>query len=720
MPRVELLNKDILESVYKDPREPIPDAILPDVDPGVDENADLGPTLEEQFRALPVGSLVDQEISSMVMTRKSASEVHRQDKKLTWDKCWEHMKQVYDSTGKAAWQSKVFQPDTPKVVEVITANLHSAILGPEVPIEWQCKVREHEGHIEDINDLQKNDFEKSQFKTNFTDFIRGLCITGTSVAKIGYDREEDIVMVKERQRSSLIERTISAALGRAVEPKPEKYFPKRMLTKDHATIEYRDIYKIYPEPFTTDISKKHWIIEESTITNSELMELANSPDEFLRLRNVTPDLLNRSGSHDVNEDPETQVRRWILQQNSTNMIYFDPDTPHQLLEYWGPVPLWMVQPDARNDEETKYDMVNAWIWVIDGNWVVRSVLNPYRDGEPPYVKGTYIRVPDDWWGIGPAELMKGLQIEKNEKVNTGSDNVNLMLNKVLAIAKDKVPNGMWDRLESAPGQIWPFEGIDDIRKVIMPVEFTNLIRDIYIGIDMIDKAIEETTAAVKSTVGVGGSVSETGGGTFRGQLMNRQAASERFMLYARTIENSGLANAYKKMYQRIYQYKNAESIEQIIGKERMKRFDFMSPEEVDQAARLVPLGVTLSETKGIKLAQMADFAKMWAGRPWFKEYDFARQMWIEMGYTDPDTVTFSGEEMQAFNQFRQQLLSQGGGFGGPPPALGGPNGGPADGPPGQPALPPIPDAGPAPETGPAPGPETRPEPLPAVPGAPGV
>jgi len=701
MPIEPVTGKDILEEVYDPERPPIPDNILPTVDPGEDDNPDREPTLEEKFSNMPVGTMVDQEIAQMVTDRRMASEIHRQSKKLIWDKCWEHMKQVYDNTGKEAWQSTIFQPDTTKVVEIIVANLHGAILGPEVPIEWQCKVKEHEQHIKDINDIMKNDFEKCKFKSHFTDFLRGLCIAGTSVGKVGYVKSEDIVIVKERQRASLIERTIASALGRDIQPKPDKYTPTRMLTKDYANIDYRDIYNIYPEPFTTDISKDHWLIERSRITNKELIEGANDPDEFLRLRNVTQDLLNRSGSHDVEEDPETQQRRWTLQQQSTNMIYFDPDSPHDLLEYWGPVPLWMIQPEARNDEATKYDMVNGWIWVVDGKWVVRSVLNPYRDGEPPYFKGTYIRIPNDWWGIGPAELMLSLQISKNEMVNTKTDNVNLMLNKVLAILKDKVPNGLWDRLESAPGQVWPFEGIDDIRKVMMPVEFPNLVRDIYAGIDIVDSAIQEVTGAVKSTIGTGGSASETGGGTFRGQLLNRQTASERFMLYARTLESSCLGDAYKKMYQRVYQYKTFEAIEQIIGQERMKVFDLMTPEHVDQVARLVPLGVMTMESKGVKLAQMADYAKLWVGQPWFKAYDFARQMWIEMGYTDPDTVIFSAEEMQQFNEFRRMIAGQGGG-----PPSSGPQGGLIGGPGGQSPPPPLPTGSPdlPPVAGVGPGP----------------
>src|SRR3990167_11139009 len=160
-------------------------------------------------------------------------------------------------------------------------------------------------------------------------------------------------MVKERGKVGLAERAMAMMMGRLAPVPMDSYTPKEMIVKDWGTCEYRDLYKIYPEPYTTEISRKHWIIEESRITNREIVELANSQDEYYRLRNVTTDLLS-STSHKVDEDPETAIRRMALEQRSTSMHYFDPDMPHTLDEFWGPVPIWMVDPEKRNDESAKY------------------------------------------------------------------------------------------------------------------------------------------------------------------------------------------------------------------------------------------------------------------------------------------------------------------------------------------------------------------------------
>lgn len=613
--------------------------------------------LAAKYGAMGTEQMIEQEICSMVVGRKTSSRTHREQFRLIWDKCWEHMKQVYDTTGKEGWQSKTFQPDTPKVVETIVSNLHAALLTPNMPAEWQCKIKEFEQQIRDVNDIVASDAEKGRMKVNFTDLLRSIGVTGTAVGKVGYDLKEEMVMVKERGKVSLMDRAIAAMSGRPAPVPMDSYTPKRMKVKDWATCEYRDIYKIYPEPFTTEISKDHWIIEESRITNRELVDLANSPDPYSRLKNVTQDLLN-SSQNKVQEDPETQIRRMALDQRSTVMSYFDPDMPHTLDEFWGPVPIWMVDPSKRDDPASKYTMVNAWIWVVDGSHCVRSVLTPYRDGEPPYVKFQYIRIPGVWWGIGPAELMIGLQIEKNEMVNTGSDQTNLSLNKIIAVIKDKVNKDDWQRLKSQPGGLWLFENIQRVEDAFKVIEFPDIGRDWYMKINMIDQAIQETTAANKSTVGAGGGEDQAGGSTFRGQLLNKQTSSERFMMYARTLESLGIADIYKKMYQRIYQFKSYESVAAVIGQERAKKFEFIPPEQLETAASLVPLGVMTMETKGVKLAQMGEWVKLFGTQPWAKIYDIARRMWIEMGYSDPDSVTFSQEEMDQFNQFRRQLMAE--------------------------------------------------------------
>lgn len=366
----------------------------------------------------------------------------------------------------------------------------------------------------------------------------------------------------------------------------------------------------------------------------------------------------------------------------------DPDREHTVHEYWGPVPKWFFDPSVRGEGKENYESVYAWIWVIDRKWVVRKRANPYRDAEPPYIKGDYIRIPNNFWGLGPVEMMIGLQIEKNELRNTRTDNINMIVNKIVGVMKDSIED--YDRLISGPGNIWVFKGIEDIRKAFMTIDMQDISKDSWLGSQEIDNEIQETTGANQATLGTGGRRDEGAASTFRGQALNKQTSTEKFMVYARVLEICGLGASFKKMYDRVYQFKTLETARRILGPGK-EDFQFIVPEMMDDIAKIQPLGVISLESKGIRLGQLDQFSKRWEGRPWLKEMELARKEWVELGYANPDDVIFSDEEHKQLMDFKRQGLLEGGGAGGGQPSPGGPSDGPSIG--GAPQKPKFPSAG---------------------------
>jgi hypothetical protein len=620
--------------------------------------------------------IVDGEIRSMILKRKEASRTWREAKKQIWDRCYNHYKQVYDATNKEKWQSTTFIPASPKVAEVITANMHSALLAPDKPVEYQARQPIFERAVRDVNDLLSVDCDRSEFKVHSTDILRTLCIIGTGIGKVEYRKEYATVTIKERVKQVPGMDMMRRLIG--LPPAPtETTTQKRMLVKDFSSTHNVDPYNCYPEPGSVEIGKDHWFIEEGKICNYKLIEL--SQDEEKPVRNITEDLLS-TNPRNLETDSDKQERDTALDEPVKTSAYMDPDQEHVLDEYWGPAPIWMVQPELYGDESRKYEMVNAWFWLIDGIYVVRAQVTPFRDAEPPYVKGVYIRVPGQFWGIGPLELMLGLQVELNELRNTRQDNVNIMLNKVMAVLKSAIASGEFSRLVSGPGAVWLFDNIDDIKKALMPIDFPDVTADSWRSSGEVYNEIQEVTAATKATIGTGGGEDQAGGATFRGQLLNKSTSSERFIMYARILEVTGLAKAYRKMYQRIYQFKGWKEAEEILGPERGKDFQFVAPEDLDIMAKIVPLGVTTMENKGVKLAQMAEEYKMFHGQPWFKSVEHARRMKV-VGGDDPDSSIMTDEEIQQLNEMRRAAFEEMGAIGGPRPSGGGP-GGPSMPPPG--------------------------------------
>lgn len=657
-------------------RQNVLEPVFPDV-PALrsEQNQDQLKMTGEQILSMPIQQLIDLEVIQMVVNRHRASETWRRPKRLKWDQAWLDYKQIYNAANKKAWQSTTFMPLINRSVEVITANMHGAIMGPDMPVEWESRGRpDLEENIQKHNRIIGYDFEKCKFKAHWTDYLRSEVLLGTGIAKIDYVKETEEVMIKERRRPSMMD-SILAKFGKQVEL--ERFVPRNELVKDYARLRNRDIYDIYPQPYIEDFSKDNWVIEKGKITNKELISGSLDQDPYYHLDNVNGQLLAGGSSYNPELDAEKQVRRMAFLDYDIQGYHLEPDRTHELLEYYGPVPVWFIDPELRNDPKRKYDTVPGWIWVVDGQWVVRKKICPWRDGEPPYIKGNYIRVPNQFYGIGIGELLAGLQVEKNEIRNLNIDNINITMNKVTAILKDKVEPTEFKRLVSEPGAIWPFSNTDDVRKVMQPIEFPDQAKSVWLATQQIDQEAAETSGAVRATLGVQGTQEDAGASTFRGQLLNKQVATERFMLYARVEEICGLNNAMKKFYQRIYQFKSYQEIDEILGPEGKQGFELMAPEVLEKVAKLVANGVMTMENKGVKLAQMRDYTMQWMNEPWFKKWEMARKQWVEMGLPEPDSVVFSSEEMAKFNQFRQQLLGQGqqipGSPGGVPPTGGSPS-----------------------------------------------
>ena len=638
-------------------------------EPQPEYNASPEPqTGETDVVGMPIETLIDTEIISMVTGRQQASQNWRDELRLEWDEATDNYEQIYDATGKEDWQATTFQPLIPTHVERATASLHNMSMGPESPVEFKARQGENEEVVNKTNDLVQHDLERGQFKVNWTDFLRTNALYGTAIGKIGYVKETATVMVKKRQRSMLggAMNAMAKMFGFQEVQAAESFQPETMVVKDFAQFKNCDIYKLYPQPHIEDFSKDSWVVEKFKITNKELVEGAMSEDEFYRLGNVTPELL-MSGASTPNNDPETQQKRMAMMDKDVPMPYLEPDLEHEGLEYWGPVPLWFLEPECRTDPVKKYLTVNAWIWVIDGRFVVRKRLNPYRDATPPYVKGNYIRRPGLFYGIGIGKMLNGLQIEKNETRNTRQDNINLILNKIMAILKDKVSKDDFSRLVSGPGAIWTFTGIDDIRKAVTTIDMPDITADSWRASAEIDREAQETTDVVKTTQTIGAGEDQAGNGTFRGQMLNKQQSNERFMLIARILEIVGLNAAIDKIYQRIYQYKSFEQIDTILGAERAKDFELVPPEKINEVASLISLGALTNENKGLKLAQMRDFYVIFEKQEWLKKIEYARKMYRLMGTgTDPDEVLWTDEEIKQFNEMKRQMMSELGGAPGSP------------------------------------------------------
>jgi hypothetical protein len=669
------------------------------------------PQMEQATEETSAPASIDTEIISFVMGRKKASRQWREEYRLEWDQATNDYEMIYNVAGKADWQSTTFQPLIPTHTERAVANLHNMSMGPETPVEYKPRSEADKKRIDCTNKIIQHDMEASKFKVGWTDFLRSLSLYGTAIGRVNYKKETATVMCKKRARSlfSGMMMNLKSMFGfGGIDQEEEKFVPEEKLVKDFAEFSNRDIYKIFPQPGIEDFDKDTWVIEESKITNSTLIKGAMTQDEYYRLENVNAEMLS-SGRMGEETDPETQERNYAQMDVPVTLPFVGPDAEHTLDEYWGPVPRYFLEPGLQNDEIGKYETVNAWLWVIDGRTVVRKRVTPIIDGTPPYVKGNFIRRLGQFYGIGIGKMLEGLQVEKNEIRNTRADNINLMLQKIIAINKDKVDRKDFDRLKSEPGAAWLFSNIDDVSKAFVPVDFPDITPDSWRSSAEVDREAQEATDVIKTTQTIGSGEDQAGNGTFRGQMLNQQQANQRFVLYARMLEIMGLNETVFKYYQRIYQFKKYDAIDQIIGPQAAKEFELIPPEELSKVAQLVSLGALTTMNKGVELAQRRDFFVLMKEEPFFKKLEYARDMARLMGVQEPDTILWSDQEVQQFNEQKRAMIAEMGGLPGSGQGL--PPGGP-QGPQGPSGLGSPPPGGPI--SGGMPGPDMG-QPRPSMP-----
>ncbi|MBF0316797.1 MAG: hypothetical protein HQL04_01360 [Nitrospirae bacterium] len=165
-----------------------------------------------------------------------------------------------------------------------------------------------------------------------------------------------------------------------------------------AEFERRSPFDIYPNPDSTGIDDGYLI-------------------DVIRLRPVH--LMELIGMPGFNEDAVSRVLSGLKEGSLKGYddAYPDimmPDVPGfqrpperklALLEFWGDVEGWMLSDYLDVDDSGVYPVC---VWVV-GDHVLKVMGNPDPMGLKPYSKVSFEEVPGQFWGIGLAEVLEGVQ-----------------------------------------------------------------------------------------------------------------------------------------------------------------------------------------------------------------------------------------------------------------------------------------------------------------------
>lgn len=548
-----------------------------------------------------------------------------------WNKCDYNFHGIYDKTRlsqKEQWQSSMFIDVTFQNIEIITSQIYKTVMAPRPPIQTEAGPAGDSLQARLIQDVVDYQLRKSDFDLAFYDALKEAVKYGSGFVKFYWKRTEDVrirrVPVTETPAEVVNAAPMSSLTGQTPMPAPMikqwNMMPVPVLMENHLQAEYVHIRDIFPEPNTTNW---HNNIHRAKLSYGEILSNIQK-GIFLDVRSELQDLVE--GEHFESDIQDVKQTRGYIE---VNRAVPRNEKRHTVWEMYSRIPRKWVQFDIDEGDEAE-ELVPAKVLVASGKSLLLSEVNAQFDGECPILKLDYIRTGESY-GKGVAEILFDDQDEINESGNLAIDNMNLIMNKMVAVIEAALVNPDQDLVSKPGAQIRLKNNVDDVRKALMPVEFPDLARSFFEHRFNLERMVQEKTGANRVTLGSSGLVKDTNQ-TLGGMELLKQMFNERVAAYGMVIESGFLLKAAERIYGLIYQnLTSPEDYRPILGDDpvdlgpqmtpmgpvpfrvpRYMAFAFVPPEEVGKSYRFKPMGVFSMENKVVKAAQFMDYAKFFA------------------------------------------------------------------------------------------------------------
>lgn len=562
-----------------------------------------------------------------------------------WDRCDRNFHAIYNpkhSAKKESWQSTMFIDITFQNVLIIVSQIFKTMMAPNPPIQTTAGPAGDDLQARLIQDVVDYELRKSNFAIAFWDALMEAVKYGSGFVKFYWDREEDVRMrrmpVTQTPEEVIQSAPPEALMGQAPLPQPGiKGFqmqPAQVLLKNNLCAKYVHIRDIFPEPNTTSWQTG---IHRDKVSYGYILDFIQK-GQFFDVREQL---------QDVTEGEKFEIDTMDIKQERG---YFEihRDMPrnekrHTIWELNNKIPMKWIKFDMPDGDEAE-QLVPAKVMVASGLALLSSEVNTQFDGEWSVMKFDYIRTGETY-GKGIPEILFDDQDEINESGNLGIDNMNMILNKMVAVIESALVNPDQD-LASAPGaEIRLKAGIvEDVRHAIMPMEFPDLAHSFFEHRFNIERMVQEKTGANRVTLGSSGIVKDSNQ-TLGGMELLKQMFNERVAAQGMVMETDFMLKCADRIYGLIYQNLQSEDLKPILGEQpvqigtipappppppppgmsplpqapdqphmvpRYMAFAFPPPEVVANSYRFKPMGIFSLENKVIKSAQFMDWVKTFA------------------------------------------------------------------------------------------------------------
>lgn len=563
-----------------------------------------------------------------------------------WDKCDRNFHGIYDPQrlgAKEPWQSTMFIDITFQNVEIITSQIFKTMMAPTPPIQTAAGPAGDELQARLIQDVVDYELQKSNFKIAFYDALKESVKYGTGFVKFYWERVEDMRLrrmpVTQTPMEVLQQAPEESLMGQAPMPEPGitgfQMQPAVVLLKNQLCAKYVHIRDIFPDPNTMTWDK---LIHRDKLSYGTILKFIKD-GMFLDCRDLLQDLTEGEKFEiDIMDIKQTRGYMDIHREKPRN------EKRHTIWELYNHIPRkWLEDGFGMPEGDEAEELVPAKVMIASGVAILSSQINAQFDAECPVLKMDYIRTGETY-GKGIPEVLFDDQDEINESGNLGIDNMNLVLNKMLAVLESAMVNPDQDLVSKPGAMIRLKSNVDDVRKAVMPIEFPDLSKSFQEHRFNLERMVQEKTGASRVTLGSSGVVKDSNQ-TLGGMEMLKQMFNERVAAYGMVMESEFILKAAERIYGLIYQNLTPEDLKPILGEEpvqigempsppppppppgmpplpqlppqplmvpRYMAFAFPPPEIVNTSYRFKPMGIFSLENKVIKSAQFMDWVKTFA------------------------------------------------------------------------------------------------------------
>jgi len=549
---------------------------------------------------------------------------------------WDNLFLSVPSPKKYDWMSNLFIPETHKAVMTLLSRLvnNTNAVDPNFDVVPSNS---------SVSNLIRSQTYRGNFFIQYVFFCLQLLIRGTSVAKISWKKDTRTKFTLEKVMERFKEKIIDELTQQQTEVTKQKITgytkkPKEIIRYDGPVFENIDLFDFYPAEQSVNISD-----------GARVFRSVKTIDEFTKGTNYINKDKVIGTSFPENEDfTHSRLTNLGISSPSYEASSTLKEKAKDLSEY---VELLECETPWFNPKTEK--MENWLFTVANREILVRDEAFPYWNTDTMYLKGVWLPMMGEFYGIGIPELSECLQEELNDKRNQRIDNLNQILQPIFMYEEGSIDPKVMNIFERKPGgrlRLRP-GGINATKWDECP----DVTAGAMVECQVLENNIEEVTGAVKAIqpASTGQDIHRTSSGLMLLQSM----ANERIKLNLNFLEKMVLEPMWEKYFDLNLQlltpgYKifNPEGQAEVYTPELIVGdYEFRakgSRYALDQQMKVMNLSRALESLGATGIPPGELHIKFWV------------KLYEALGFEDKDKVEeILRKEIQQFKQ-QQQMLAQ--------------------------------------------------------------